>query len=112
MIGKEPTFENKETPEQQLAQLLKEKGAEDSETKSLLLSWTLEQERLVDQSADRLEAAIQFNLRRARLYFEAGYLEEAFENFDDAADQARNEQRSELYQEIVNEIAKLEKSLE
>jgi hypothetical protein len=112
MIGKEPAFENREDSEQQLARLLKEKGVEDQETREMLRNWTLEQEKIVDESADRFTASIQFNVKRARLYFDAGFLDESFESFEDAATQALNEQRFDLYQEIINEMDVKEKSLE
>jgi hypothetical protein len=86
-----------------LVRLLKEKGVEDPETRNLLINWTIEQERLVEASADP-EASIQFNLRRARLYFEAGYKDEAFENFEAAKTQAWNEHRDEPCQAIAEEM--------
>ena len=81
-MEKEPTSENEESPEQQLVRLLKEKGVEDPEARNLLINWTLEQEKQVEQSDDYHLEQIQFNLRRARLYFAAGYVDEAFENLE------------------------------
>ncbi|MFH1194018.1 MAG: hypothetical protein V1661_03425 [bacterium] len=112
MIEKELKFENKENIEQQLIRLLKERGAEDSEAKECLDNWTREQEKQVELSDDYHLEQIQFNLRRARLYFKAEYIDEAFENFEDARIQARNEQRDELYQAIMKEIDELEDSME
>ena len=106
-----PSFENKESAEQRIVRLLKEKGAEDPETKSLLNAWTIEQEKQVEQLPDYHVAQIQFNLRRARLYFDAGYVDEAFENFEAARMQAWNENRKELYQAIMAEMDKLESDL-
>jgi len=112
MAGKETSFETKENPERQLARLLKERGVEDAEVRELLDTWTREQVKQVEQSDDYPLEQIQFNLRRARLYFEAGLVDAAFEDFEDARTQAWNEQREELYQAIVKEIAELRKSLE
>lgn len=92
--------------------LLKEKGAEDPEVRKSLDIWTREQEKQVKQSGDYHLEQIQFNLRRARLYFEAGYIGEAFENFEAARMQAYNEQRDELYQAIIEEMDRIEDSLE
>ncbi|MDZ7586284.1 MAG: hypothetical protein U0946_00900 [Patescibacteria group bacterium] len=111
-MEKEPTFENEEGPEQQLVRLLKEKGVEDPEARNFLDIWTREQEKLVEQSDDYHFEQIQFNLRRARLYFEAGYVDEAFENFEAARTQAWNEQRNELYQAIMKEMYQVEDSME
>lgn len=109
-MEKEPTFENKESPEQQLVRLLKEKGAGDPETSEFLDIWTREQEKQVEQSTgeDYHIAQIQFNLKRARLYLEAGYREEALENFEAAKMQAWNEQRDELFQTIMKELDQIE----
>jgi hypothetical protein len=114
MMKKESTFENKESPEQQLVRLLKEKGGDNPEAREFLDIWTCEQERQVEQSTgeEYRIAQIQFNLKRARLYFKSGYVEEAFENFEAARMQAWNEQRNELYQEIMREMDELEDSVE
>lgn len=47
-MEKEPSFENKESTEERLMRLLKEKGVEDPEAKSLLDTWTREQEKQVE----------------------------------------------------------------
>ncbi len=117
MMEKEPTFENKENFEQRLVRLLKEmkqKEVEDPEVMKLLHDWTCEQEKRVEQSTgDNYNIAqIQFNLKRARLYFEAGYTDEAFENFEAARMQAWNEQRDKLFQEIMQEMDRIEESME
>lgn len=93
--------------EQGLIQALKEKGAADPEVKNLLNDWTCEQEKQVEQSGDYRAGQIQLNLRRARLYFEAGYTAEALENFEAAQTQAWHERRDELYRVITEEIDKL-----
>ncbi|MCK4354837.1 hypothetical protein KAW43_00580 [Candidatus Parcubacteria bacterium] len=113
MREKLPTFEFKkeEEPEQKLIRLLKEKGVEDPEARKLLLSWTIEQEKQVEKSDDP-EAPIQFNLRRARLYFDAGYRKAADENFEAARTQAWNENKKKLYQAIMKEMDEIENSIE
>lgn len=113
-MERDPTCENKESTEQQLVRLLKEKGVEHPEARKFLDIWTREQEKQVEQSTGEEYhiAQIQFNLKRARLYFEAGYVEEAFENFEAALTQAWNEKRDDLYNEIMKEMDKLEGSIE
>ncbi|HLB95572.1 MAG TPA: hypothetical protein VJK26_01560 [Patescibacteria group bacterium] len=110
-MEKEPTSENEESPEQQLVRLLKEKGVEDPEARNLLINWTLEQEKQVEQSDDYHFEQIQFNLRRARLHFKAGLVDAAFENFEAALTQAWNEERDELYQAIMKEMDEIEDSI-
>ncbi|KKS46612.1 hypothetical protein A2567_00825 [Candidatus Azambacteria bacterium RIFOXYD1_FULL_42_11] len=106
-----PSVEKQENAEQRLARLLKEKGAEDPEARDLLDAWTREQEERVEEGSDPA-AKIEFNLKRARLYFEAGYVEEALENFEAARMQAWNENRQELYEAIMAEMDTLESGLE
>ena len=49
-------------------------------------------------------ATIVFNLKRARFYFEAGFKDEAIENYEDARRQAWNENRMDLYNAIMKEM--------
>lgn len=105
------SFENKESVEQRLVSLLKEKGVEDPETKNLLDMWTRELEERVEKENNPV-ATIELNLKRARLYFKAGYIDESFENFEAARTQAWNEGREELYQMIMAEMDKLENGSE
>ncbi|MBU0476884.1 hypothetical protein KKB68_02680 [Patescibacteria group bacterium] len=117
MAEKLPIFEleegEKEPLEQELIRLLKERreGVEDPEVRALLTRWTTKQEKQVEESDDP-EAPIRFNLRRARLYLEAGYREEAFENFEAARMQAWNEHREELCQATMKEMDEIENSTE
>lgn len=100
-----------ESSEQKIIRLLKERGIEDSEAKELLVAWTVEQEKEVEKSSDP-EASILFNLKRARLYFKAGYVDEAFENFEAAREQALNESRDNLYRAIMDEMDQIEDRME
>ena len=106
-MEKEPIFENENNPEQQeeqqLIQMLKERGIEDPEVKNTLITLIIKQEAEVEKLNDSV-ATIQLNLRIARLYFEAGYTEEAFDNFEDVRKQADYEQEEELYQAIEKEM--------
>lgn len=110
MTEKFPTPEVDKISEEEVIKVLKEKGVEDSEAKELLIAWTIEQEKEVEKSKDP-ESPIQFNLKRARLYFAAGYIDEAFENFEAAGEQAWNEQRDELYKAIMKEMDQAEESI-
>ena len=112
-MEKEPIFKNEDeqVSEQQLIQLLKEKGIKNSEVKDMLIKWTIEQEKKVEKSDDS-EAPIHFNIKRAHLYLDAGYIKEALENFEAAQTQAYQERRDELCQEITEEMDKIKKSLE
>ena len=91
---------------QLLVKLLREKGPEDPEVCAILQLWTRQQEKIVE-AANTSEAAIQFNLRRARLYFEAGYKDEAWKNFEAAHTQAYQEGMDELMHAIDAEENRL-----
>lgn len=106
MSEKIPTFKNQESPEQKLIQSLKDNGIENPETKELLLAWTQEQEQRAEKSNDP-EASIKLNLQRARLYFNAGYIDEAYENFEAARTQAHQENKDKLLQAIGDEMDEL-----
>ncbi|MBI2446700.1 MAG: hypothetical protein HYV51_02660 [Parcubacteria group bacterium] len=105
------SFEKQESAEQRLIRLLKEKGTEDPETRELLDAWTREQEERIEEGNDPA-AKIEFNFKRARLYFDAGYVEEALENLEADRMEAWNENREELYEAIMAEMDMMERGLE
>ena len=90
----------------QLIEALRTKGSEDPETRQLLEKWTKEEEARVYEAYDSgsSEAFIELNRKRARLYLEAGYVEEALANLESAAMQAENERMDDLRNDIMDEI--------
>ena len=80
---------------------MRESGKDDPEAKELLVKWTIQEEEKVPNMP---EGPIEHNLKRARLYYEAGYHDEALENFDAALYQAEQEVLEDLRQKIENEI--------
>ena len=106
-MEKEPIFENKETPEQQLVRLLKEKGPEGPEYKELLNDWLKKEELKVRELEDEfaaMELNLKISLKCARIYFEAGYLDDAYENFEAARMQAHHSGMKDLYDAIMKEM--------
>ena len=101
-------FEKNETPEQILVRMLREKGFDNPESCKLLLEWTMEQEKLAEQSGDYIGAQILLNIKRAKIYRDAGNADAAREAFADAAEHAWNEHRDELYGQIIAEMEKVE----
>lgn len=103
-----PGMENArdETGERELIRILKEKGVDDPVAKQALINWTITGEKEADKSSDP-EARIKFELKRARLYYAAGFLEAAKDSFEAALTQAWNERRDGLCEEIKEEIDKL-----
>lgn len=104
-MPKEFPFSEKEISDQELISALKHKGVNDPETYQLLRRWTEQEEKRV---AVDPEASIEFNRRRAALYFESGYIEEALDVLGNARMQAWNEQRTELYNAIVAQMDEIE----
>ena len=109
MSEKEHSFENKESQEQQLVRLLKEKGVGDPEVKKFLIDWSIKQEEKIEKltGIESRKAQIEFELQKGHLFFESGYMEEAFENFNDALLIAEQEGLNELSQTIKAEMQKL-----
>ncbi len=101
-------LENGENAERRLIRLLKKSGVENPEARRSLDDWTRGQENEVKKSSDPATAAIELNLRKARLYFAAGYGDESLESFEAARMQAWNESRGELYRAIMAEMDELE----
>ncbi len=99
-----PILENREVSDQKLIDALKSKGVEDPEVHQLLQQWTEREERQVINPED----AIKFNQRMARLYIEAGYIQEGLEALESARKQAWNEQRGELFNQIMDEMDEIE----
>jgi hypothetical protein len=85
--------------EKSLIEGLRTKGIEDVEVKDLLDKWTKREESKVPKTA---EGPIEFNIKRARLYYSAGYIEEGIKVLEDALEQAWNEQTMDLYGQIVS----------
>ena len=103
-MEKFPTPENIEVSDQELIDALKSKGVEDPEVHQLLQKWTEQGERKVVTPED----AITFNRKRARLYVEAGYVQEGLEVLESSRMQAWNEQREELFNQIMAEMDEIE----
>ena len=96
--------EQSEVSDQELIDALKSKGVENPEVHQLLQRWTKQGEKQVVNPED----AIKFNQRRARLYVEAGYVQEGLEVLESARMQAWNEQREELFNQIMTEMDEIE----
>lgn len=88
--------------------LLKERGPADPELHEALQEWETEQERIADQDPTA-DGRIHHCIARAEMYGEAGYTEAALENLLDASDQAWQEERDELYTEILEKINRIKK---
>ena len=102
-----PTPEKKEVLDQELIDALKSKGVEDPEVYQLLQRWTEQGEKRVAET-NTPEATIAFNRKRARLYIESGYVQEGLEVLESARMQAWNEQREELFNQIMAEMDEVE----
>ena len=104
MNEKFPSPERKEVSDIELIDALKSKGVENPETFELLQQWTKQKEEKVRTP----EEAIELNRKRARLYVEAGYVQEGLDVLESARMQAWNEQRQALFDEIMTEMDEIE----
>jgi len=81
-------------------------GLDSAEVRVMLDKWTEQEEKLVGPNP---EDSILFNMKRAAIYAQAGYIDEALDNLDDATLQAVNEGRGELIEEIKKQVRNLGK---
>lgn len=98
---------------QELIEALRTKGIKDPETRELLQKWAEAKEAEVmaknnAEASDNVRAAIEFERERAKLYFEAGYINEALDTLEDARLQAHQIGDQELYNTIMAEMDKIE----
>ncbi|MEK7465466.1 MAG: hypothetical protein AAB631_01680 [Patescibacteria group bacterium] len=111
------SFETIQSPESldalrtRVLSALKEKGPEDSETRELLLKWTLEHEALVEATGTS-RATIEFNIERGTLYIEAGLMEEGLDTLESALIQAEQEGEDKLREQIIKKLNSAESAPE
>jgi hypothetical protein len=101
-----PELPEEESEEVALARLLTERGFEDSEAREHLIDWIMRQEGLVETSPD-LHTRVNFELKRARLYLNAGDRQRALQAFEDAHSIAWNEGDDDFAEQIRQEIEAL-----
>ena len=83
---------------------LKEKGPQDPETAKLLQDWTLAQEAMVEAAKNTIDARTDFELKRAALYWDAGFEDDAWRTWDDVFLCAEQEGRADLCEKIRQAI--------
>lgn len=110
-MDSEPRFKNPESSEQTLVRLLKDGGVEDPEVRDLLAGWISAQEVEVGRSGDYAIAQVRLELRRAILYGQASFADEARESFEAAKLLAANYQRDDLYDAVTEEWDTVERLL-
>ncbi len=97
---------NESVDRAQLVELLKTKGFEDPEARLLLNAWTKEQEDLVE-SLDVREAQITFELSRAQLYFDSGFMGDSLQTLYDALYVAQQENVPEQIKIVEKKMIEL-----
>ncbi len=105
MSEKPLSFEKKEITEQELIGVLQSGEIGDPATREAVARWTKQEEKKVGNDP---EASIRFNIKRGNVYFLGGYPQEALEVLEDARMQAHQEQRTELYNEIMDMMDSIE----
>jgi hypothetical protein len=94
--------EEREITEAEVLEALKsEDGIEDPKNRELFDRWDKQEHEKV---ANNPEAMIQFNLRKARMFLQAGYNEASYDMFCGARDQATSEGNNDLAARIDDEI--------
>ena len=105
-----PSPKKQELPNQELIDALRSHGPEDPTTKAMLGLWVHATERELNESTEST-SRIEMNIRRGRLFFVAGYIDEAYDSLSAAATQADNEGRRELYDSIMAEMDQMDTML-
>jgi len=114
------SFEGEKDLRKSAIESLKEKpkfsDLSDPTSKDALIEWNRRKEDLLErlEPEDRILGEIHLELERARLHFDAGNKDEAFENFDSARYKALEEYRKNignknmlnLYRYIMNTMGK------
>ena len=104
-----PPQKKRELPDQELIDALRSHGPEDPTTKAMLGLWVHATERELNESMEST-SRIEMNIRRGRLFFAAGYIDEAFDSLSAAATQADNEGNRKLYDTIMAEMDQMDET--
>lgn len=94
-----------EVSDKALIELLREKGVQDLEAASHLQEWCMRRESAAEQAEDYPRAQIQIMIDRARLYYEAGLLDDAKQDYLDALEYANYMNMNGVSEEIRREMA-------
>ncbi|HAU07734.1 MAG: hypothetical protein UW46_C0004G0025 [Candidatus Yanofskybacteria bacterium GW2011_GWF1_44_227] len=105
-----PSLSKKELPDQELIDALHSHGPKDPATRTMLDSWVRVTEREFNENPESV-SRIEMNIRRGRLFFVAGYIDEAYDSLSAAATQADNEGKTELYASIIAEMDEMDTKL-
>lgn len=87
---------------------LRDTGMESREAIRAFDAWAAGRERMVESLGRTPEARLGFEVDRAGLYAEGGYINEALDTLYDALYVAQQENEPELEERIRTEIAKLD----
>ena len=87
---------------------LRSGGVEDQEVKEKLIEWVIKQEEKVESAGRTVEARVNFEIEKAKLYFEGGYIDEALKTLNLALYVAEQENRDDLAEKISDEISRIE----
>ena len=82
-------------------EMLRTNGFDHPETKELVLKQTEQREEEVEKDENPNRASIVFTIERTELYLATGDKDGAFQNLEDALDQADHEGDVELQNQIV-----------
>lgn len=108
-----PTPENKKSREE-ILEALKTKGLEDPETKEWLLAY-IEESRLevekITSKKEHYRASIECSINNAQLFYEAGYIQEAFDDLVDTLEIAYQAGEDDLCEKIKTLLEEIEGKL-
>ena len=94
--------------ERDLIQKIKERGYKDPKTFELLTAWAKKEEALAEKAGPGVPD-FEFTLKRGKLFYLAGCIEEALENFQDAANLAYQLGEDTLEQRAISLFDKVKR---
>ncbi len=100
----------KEVASKELVDGLRERGFQDPGVKEMLSVWVRENEAELNLDP-AYTSRVEMDRRRARLFFSAGCIDEAFESMNMAATQADNEGNIDLYTSVMAEMDEMDGKL-
>ncbi len=86
---------------------LRKDGIENPKVKEMLILWVTEQEEKVNSNKNKsefIEARINLEIEKAKIYYAGGYKDEAYDTLNEAMNESDSEDRPDLTEKIQNEI--------
>lgn len=96
-----------DTIEKRIVRLMREKGPEDPEARSLLVQWIEEQQKIADSTPNPV-GRYDLAINKAQLYRDAGLVADATQALEDALQMAVQEGEPDCWDRVYSELQKMD----